>query len=64
MQPMLTARQQRWVQGQEEQNHLLTLVSSVVKLVIGHATALVSAPAGCTCLLLTKHAFERGVLQI
>ncbi|KAL0027375.1 hypothetical protein WJX79_006251 [Trebouxia sp. C0005] len=40
MRPILTARQQRWVRGQEEQHHLLTLVSSAAKLVIGHATAL------------------------
>ncbi len=56
MRPILTARQQRWVRGQEEQHHLLTLVSSVAKLVIGHETALVSAPAGYRCLLVTQHA--------
>ncbi len=63
MRPIPTARQQRWVRGQEEQHHLLTLVSSVAKLVTGHATVLVSASAGCTCLLLTKYAFDFGILQ-
>ena len=62
MQLILTARQQRWVWGQEEQLHHLTHVSSAVKLVTGHATAPVSAPTGCICLLLTKTVFDSGTL--
>jgi len=64
MRPILTARQQRWVRGQEEQHHLLTLVSSVAKLVIGHETALVSAPAGYRCLLVTQHALTLAFCKV
>lgn len=40
-QPIPTARPQRWVLGQEERHHPLTLASNVAKPGTGHETVLV-----------------------